>query len=108
MLNNIRKILEVSKRGIVIVENGKPSYVIIPFDEYERNEFSDLRDSKERRDAVLEDVPYEINSEVQNILNKELEFNRKENSIFNDLNLSDDIDDIKKDLREIKLEDLPF
>lgn len=36
MLNDIQHILKTLKKGIVVVENGKPSYVVVPFEEFER------------------------------------------------------------------------
>lgn len=34
MFNDIQKILQSVKKGVVIVENGKPAYVVVPFQEY--------------------------------------------------------------------------
>ena len=34
MFDEIKKLLTVLKRGIVVVENGRPSFVIVPFEEY--------------------------------------------------------------------------
>ncbi len=35
MLEDIKKILASVKKGVVIVENGKPAYVLVPFEEYQ-------------------------------------------------------------------------
>ena len=34
MFNEISKILKSIKKGVVIVENGEPSYVLIPFKDF--------------------------------------------------------------------------
>ena len=34
MFEDIKKLLKTLKRGIVVVENGRPSFVIVPFEEY--------------------------------------------------------------------------
>ncbi|OGD32131.1 hypothetical protein A3C91_03205 [Candidatus Azambacteria bacterium RIFCSPHIGHO2_02_FULL_52_12] len=35
MLEDIKKILASVKKGVVIMENGKPAYVLVPFEEYQ-------------------------------------------------------------------------
>lgn len=109
MLEDIKKILELSKRGIVVVENGKPSFVIVPFEDYssaasiagkkkanyllsEKNNIGNIeemieKELQESRDRIL----WENEEELKDIFSKEKE-----------------VDAIKKDLKEIRLEDLPF
>lgn len=59
MLDDIQHILKTLKKGIVVVESGKPSYVVIPFEEYQRvsgaggNRFQPLRDASPIDDAGL-------------------------------------------------------
>jgi len=122
MLNDIKKILEISKKGIVVVENGKPAYVIIPFDDYDNTDnFSGEQD----RTSYLLGNSGSLNNEseirgdggqdaVQRIIEKELEFNRESETIAKEMEFEDkfkfdyETESIKKDLKEVRLEDLPF
>ncbi len=53
MLDEFKHIFKTLKKGIVVMENGKPSYVVVPFEEFERvaNE-----DEKSARFGPLRDV----------------------------------------------------
>lgn len=50
MLDEIKKILQSLKKGVVVVENGKPSYVVVPFDEFEA--MADERKGPPRLQAI--------------------------------------------------------
>ncbi len=94
MLDNIKKILEVSQRGIVVMENGKPSYVIVPFEDYIESASSNK--SHFSSDAIK-------NTKKESLFDDDVLLNEK----F-DFNFSKNKDSIYDDLKEIKLEDLPF
>ncbi|MBI1755055.1 hypothetical protein HYR65_02110 [Candidatus Azambacteria bacterium] len=61
MFDEVKKILQTLKKGVVVMENGKPSYVVVPFEEFERvaneNEknarLSPLREASPIDDASL-------------------------------------------------------
>jgi len=109
MLEDIRKILEVSKRGIVVMEDGKPSYVVVPFTDYIESTTEDRIEDK--RSELLND---DVNEKVQNIIENKFEFDvmKEEKTDKIDFLKRDreayERDSIKKDLKEISLEDLPF
>ncbi|MEK7452875.1 MAG: hypothetical protein AAB614_01435 [Patescibacteria group bacterium] len=122
MLDDIKKILEVSNRGIVVMEDGKPSYVVVPFDDYTKS----LTESKnihllENKRKLSGDQTgrkndsYDSNLDsIQRVIEKELEFSREEEARSREVEFKErfkidyEIDRIKKDLREVRLEDLPF
>jgi len=100
MLENIKKILDAAKKGIVVMEDGKPSYVIMPFDDY-------VKDSGLPAPKKLIEKSDANDEEINSIIEKEL-YEDREYSIDEMLDYEDEDSDIKKDIREIKLEDLPF
>ncbi|MBI3671293.1 hypothetical protein HY249_00665 [Candidatus Azambacteria bacterium] len=118
MLDDIKKILEVSKRGIVVMENGKPSYVVVPFDDYARSlKTPESERILERDGRGFEDIGdfenYGMDS-IDKMIEKELERERSENEpakkgeFKERFRVDYEVERIKKDLREVRLEDLPF
>ncbi|MBI3685277.1 hypothetical protein HY250_02630 [Candidatus Azambacteria bacterium] len=61
MFDEVKKILQTLKKGVVVMENGKPSYVVVPFEEFERvarenermSRLSPLREASPIDDASL-------------------------------------------------------
>lgn len=37
MFSEIKKILHTFKKGVILIEDGVPAFVIVPFDEYRKN-----------------------------------------------------------------------
>ncbi len=121
MLDDIKKILEVSKKGIVVMEDGKPAYVVVPFEDYIENtkneksisvreEGNHLLDAIKEKKSLDQKIP-----SIENIFEDEVSFSDKKtvmqkNDIMGD-GAAVDIEEpsvYKKDIREIRLEDLPF
>ena len=125
MLDDIKKILEVSEKGIVIMEDGKPSYVVVPFSDYIKStknakSVSVSNPSKEEGNKLLDAIKeegsfsYKVPS-IENVFEDELSFDNKKTELLKDINKTEDVaantgglDNQKKDIREIRLEDLPF
>ena len=118
MFNEISKILKSIKKGVVIVENGEPSYVLIPFKDFANYQmqagskedlegvefFSDEAGFKKNAVSRIDDV-----SLIQNLLDYESASEALENkgrkneydfSLVSGKNIIGD--------KEIRLEDLPF
>ncbi len=95
MLDDIKKILKVSQRGIVVMENGKPSYVIVPFEDY-------IESTSDNNKHFSSNA---INTEKNSLFDDDLLLNEKFDFDFSENKNKDSIYD---DLKEIKLEDLPF
>jgi PHD/YefM family antitoxin component YafN of YafNO toxin-antitoxin module len=121
MLDDIKKILEVSKKGIVIMEDGKPAYVVVPFEDYientknaksvsNREEGNHLLDTIKEEESFSQKIP-----SIENIFEDRLSFDNKKTVAQKSDIITDntsvntrELDGHKKDLREIRLEDLPF
>lgn len=124
MLDDIKKVLDVSKKGIVVMEDGKPSYVVVPFEDYTRSmkkifESDYLLDDVEKfneKSLKKESESYNNNSmdSIHSIIEDELKLSRENTARLRETELKDqfegnyEVERIKKDLREVKLEDLPF
>lgn len=111
MLEDIKKILELSKRGIVVVENGKPSYVIVPFEDYSgkptaigEKKASYLLNEKNKIESIEDLIEKEL-QETRTRMNDEYDGEDELREIFKK---ETEVESIKKDLKEIRLEDLPF
>ena len=107
MLEDIQKILKQIKRGVVIVENGKPAYVLVPFDDYEKalpaGKGADSYDNSPRQREM--DDP----SLIQKMIDYEVEMNSKEASTLEEMNAMLDKGEAGDNrAKEINLEDLPF
>jgi|GEM_PF-2735310 len=122
MLDDIKKILEISKKGIVIMEDGKPAYVVVPFEDYIENTKSAKKVSSDEEgnyllDTIREDEKIfdEMIPAMEDIFEDELDIAEKEDvKLLNEVkkaNIAKEkerVTDQKKDVREIRLEDLPF
>ena len=107
MLEDIQKILKQIKRGVVIVENGKPAYVLVPFDDYEKSlpagrgadSYDDSPKQREMDDPSL----------IQKMIDYEVEMNSREVSTLEEMNaMLDKSGASDNQAKEINLEDLPF
>ena len=107
MLEEIQKILKQIKKGVVIVENGKPTYVLVPFDDYENalpaGREADSYDNPPKQREM--DDP----SLIQKMIDYEVEMNSKEASTLEEMNAMLDKGEAGDNrAKEINLEDLPF
>ena len=107
MLEDIQKILKQIKKGVVIVENGKPAYVLVPFDDYEKalpagkgtDSYDDSPKQREMDDPSL----------IQKMIDYEVEMNSREVSTLEEMNaMLDKSESGDGRAKEINLEDLPF
>lgn len=78
MLEDIKKILASVKKGVVIMENGKPAYVLVPFEEYqeaaERKKITDpgfYQDSSLSREE-MKSQPIDDASFIQKMIDYEM------------------------------------
>ncbi len=123
MLDDIKKVLDVSKKGIVVMEDGKPSYVVVPFEDYTRNmkktiESDYLLDDSDgfNEDFFKKETEFHDNDidAIHSVIEDELKINRekivksREIELKNQFEGYHEVEKIKKDLKEVKLEDLPF
>jgi len=116
MLDDIKKILEISKKGIVIMESGKPAYVVVPFDDYVKNIKNAKTASNREEGNYLLDKTKEENFKnkapsLENIFEEDLNFSDKDDVFQKNNSGNESLEELhnqKKDLREIRLEDLPF
>lgn len=108
MFDDIKKILQNVKRGVVIVENGKPSYVLLPFKDFESSlsvgKESGAYENSQEQQAI--DDP----SLIQKMVDYEVEMNSKNISTLEEMNaVLDKSGQADGDqAKEINLEDLPF
>ena len=107
MLEDIQKILKNVKRGVVIVENGKPAYVLVPFDDYEKalpaGKESDSYGASPKRQEM--DDP----GLIQKMIDYEVEMSSQEMSTLAEMNAMLDRGEAGDNrAKEINLEDLPF
>lgn len=112
MLEDIKKILEISKRGIVVVENGKPSFVVVPFEDYsgksstiEKKKASYFLEEKSKIESIDDLIEKELQETRARISE---EYNDEADELREIFKKETEIESIKKDLKEIRLEDLPF
>lgn len=88
MWKQIKKLLQKVNKVCILIEEGKPSYVILPFQEYEQLIFRSCQD--EEKEKEIDKINKEINNWKENT-EPELEINPQVGN-------SD----------EIKIEDLPI
>ncbi len=78
MLEDIKKILETVKKGVIIIEDGKPAYVLVPFQEYQEvMEQKKVRATASYQDAFklgekIDAQPIDDASMIQKIIDYEL------------------------------------
>ncbi len=124
MLDDIKKILEISKKGIVIMEDGKPAYIVMSFSDFiENTKISNITSNAEKGDYLFEKEKEDISSEripeIDNFLRNNLNLGFKgsegEKRNSSDIDASFDVErglknlsNQRKDMKEISLEDLPF
>ncbi len=124
MINDLSKILKTLKKGILIVEDGRPSYVVLDFKDYidtiklqeeflsnlslplpkgiDKNQLSD--------DIDTDEINFLIENETKTT-QREFPSLEEELTKNDDLRYEKQINSSKKDLedlKEIKLSDLPF
>lgn len=108
MFNEISKILKSVNKGVVIVENGEPAYVLIPFKDFKNYQArADLSENLEGVEFFGDEAGFKKNavsriddvSLIQNLLDYESASGRNF-SLVNNKNILGD--------KEIRLEDLPF
>lgn len=113
MLDEIKKILQSVKKGVVVVENGKPSYVVVPFDEFEA--IADERKGPPRLQAIddasliqkmIDATPLSV---VYDEEEKEDALGVEDEEIKAVLSALDRENEERERVpRDVKLEDLPF
>jgi len=112
MFQEISKILKSIKKGVVIVEDGKPAYVLVPFDDYNKQtgkekdlegvEFYGSEDACEH-EKLFQSLPIDDISPIQNMLDYEFTANK-----FKPENYRAKKEELVLEGKDIHLEDLPF
>ena len=89
MWNTIKKILQNHRGTCIIVEEGKPAYVVLKFDDYQK--FLEERNAPV---IVPEDkiIP-ELNEEITS---------------WTDIDAPEKVEEVTQKLEEVKIEDLPL
>lgn len=119
MFNDISKILKSITKGVVVMEDGKPAYVVVPFEEYKESmkakKIDEVRMWADPRQQQLDDatviqklIEYDRGVSPQDIVGAEEEEVR---SLLNSLDLEqEERTPFAENTRErgIHLEDLPF
>src|SRR3972149_7744544 len=120
MFNDIAKILKSVKKGVVIVENGKPAYVVVPFEEYQESAKGERYRSVEMwadaREKQMDDIhmiqkmiDYETSMRTQGFSGgQETEIKMMLNSLEQERGQRREPRGQDEGGRNIQLEDLPF
>lgn len=78
MWNAIKQILKKNSGTCIIVEEGKPAYVVVPFDDYGKllEEHSDVSFLEKRKEGTSEqEILEKINQEITNWKGRQAEEN---------------------------------
>lgn len=118
MFNDISKILKSITKGVVVMEDGKPAYVVVPFEEYKESmkakKIDEVRMWADPRQQQLDDatviqklIEYDTRVSPQDIVGAEEEVRSLLNSLDRE---QEEMAPFAENTRErgIHLEDLPF
>lgn len=120
MFNDIAKILQSVKKGVVIVENGKPAYVVVPFQEYRESVkeggYGSVEMWSDAREKQMDDIhmiqkmiDYESSMRTQGFSGgQETEIRMMLNSLEQEKGIGRESGRGDEEDRNIHLEDLPF
>lgn len=120
MFNDIAKILQSVKKGVVIVEDGKPAYVVVPFEEYKEStkggRYRSVEMWSDAREKQMDDIrmiqkmiDYETSMRTQGFSGgQETEIQMMLNSLEQEKGQRREPRRRDEEDRNIHLEDLPF
>lgn len=100
MISQIFKLLKKTKGVVILVQDEKPAYVVLPFDEYEKmtsGEEENKKDVAKQPASAKKDTEYALLDKI----NKDIE-------IWKAAQEKDDFLEVKEDPNDIKIEEIPY